>query len=147
MPFHIKLPYAPSRNASLHKHKARRKEQISSNMNDMNDVNETVELVAKKRKIRFEHVREILRKQNLACYGKSVCGHDDEYVGDRTFIFRNGYAARLFRMRKKGIGVTIGCWDENGNVWFKDGESNVKIAEDKKSARDILDGLAKGQLF
>lgn len=118
---------------------------INAKMKGATTMNDMTELEIRKEK--YVQVREILRKTNLWCYGASAYGHEDEYVGDHTWIFESGYATQLFPSWYSGFEFRIGWWDYNVNVSFGYGESYVREVDDEESVREFLDEIATWQLF
>ena len=106
---------------------------------------EMVELVTRRRKVRYEHVRNFLRRMNHSKYGTSHFGYEDAYVGDGMWIFKNGYAVRFLRDYGKHI-FTLGIWNDDGSVDFSDGPGYVRVIKDTNDGVHALGNVSKGNI-
>ena len=105
-----------------------------------------VELVTRRKKVRYEHIRDILRRRYSRNYGVSRYGYNDAYVGSNTWIFKNGYACQRFFSHNGLNCLRLGTWDDAGNVWFTDGPGYVKSVENENVGMRVLKELSQGNL-
>lgn len=109
----------------------------------------TIEDGIRRQREKYERALKLLRKANSWNCDMPAYGHEDEYVGRRTWLFISGYVAQLIHLQDGREGIIVGWWDSFANLWFSnDSEAKyLTVVEDEESIRNVLDKLSRWQWF